>query len=78
MAKFVVITWAAFFFWREAGLDEREAGLHEDDEHGADDDPQQVGRFAESDDGVDLLGEGLTGDHQSGDERRRRDRRRCI
>ena len=28
----------------EAGFDEREAGLHEDDEHRADDDPQQVQR----------------------------------
>ena len=31
----------------EAGLDEREAGLHEDDEHGADHDPQEVHLRAE-------------------------------
>ena len=43
----------------EAGLDEGEAGLHEDDEDGADDHPQQVDVLPEDDHGVDLLlGEG--------------------
>ena len=42
----------------EAGLDQGEAGLHEDDEHGADDDPEQVGLLPEGGDrlgGIDVL-----------------------
>ena len=39
----------------EAGLDEREAGLHEDHQDGADDDPQQVDVLAEHDDWVGIL-----------------------
>jgi hypothetical protein len=51
----------------EPGLDQREAGLHEDDEHRADDDPQQVGLLAEAGDGlgrVDLLRAGDAGHGQ--------------
>ena len=51
----------------ESGLDEREAGLHEDHQDGADDHPEQVGRFTESNDGVDLLGKRLAGDQEGGD-----------
>ena len=48
----------------EPGLDQREPGLHEDDEHGADDDPQQVGLLAERGHRlgrVDVLGTGRPG-----------------
>ena len=39
----------------EAGLDEREAGLHEDHQDGADDDPQQVDVLGQGHDGIHLL-----------------------
>ncbi len=42
IAKFVLTTWAACFARQKPGLDEREARLHEDDEHRADHDPEQV------------------------------------
>ena len=42
----------------EAGLDEREPGLHEDDQDGADDDPEQVDLLAEHRDRVGFLGVG--------------------
>ena len=50
----------------EAGLDEREAGLHEDHEDGTDDHPQQVHLLGERGDGIDLLGERRAGDDQGG------------
>ena len=39
----------------EAGFDEREAGLHEDDQDGADHDPQQVDVLCQRRDGIHLL-----------------------
>ena len=46
MAKFVLHHVGGVLGPAEAGLDEREAGLHEDHEHGAEDDPQQVDLLA--------------------------------
>ena len=48
MAKFVRHHVRRVLGPAEAGLDEREAGLHEDDEHRADDDPEQVHLDAQS------------------------------
>ena len=42
MAKFVLTTWAACFARQKPVSTRAKPGLHEDDEHGADDDPQQV------------------------------------
>jgi hypothetical protein len=42
----------------EAGLDEGEAGLHEDHQHCADDHPEQVGLLSEDNNRVFSFGEG--------------------
>ncbi len=49
----------------EAGLDQREAGLHEDDQHCPDDDPEQVDLLTQRGDRLDrvnVLGCGRTGE----------------
>ena len=52
----------------EAGLDQGEAGLHEDDEDGTDDDPEQVDLLAEKGDRFSfLLRAGHAGHDQGGD-----------
>ena len=58
----------------EPGLDEREAGLHEDDQHGGqqDEDVVEVGLDVG---GLDLLGAGRTGERDEGAARPRRPRR---
>ena len=55
----------------EPGLDEREARLHEDDQHGRqqDEDVVEVGLDVG---GVDLLGPGRTGEHEDGARRHAR------
>ena len=58
MAKFVRHHVGRVLGPAEAGLDEREARLHEDHQHGADDDPQQVDVLAEHGDRVGVLGVG--------------------
>ncbi len=45
---------------RETGFDQREAGLHEDHQHGADDHPQQVDLESEVRDGIGVLGKSDT------------------
>jgi hypothetical protein len=69
MAKFVLITVRGVLLLSEAGLDECEACLHEDDEDRSDDHPQQVGRFGQRLDGrtdlvIGFVGKCSAGDHQ--------------
>ncbi len=55
MAKFVRHHVGGVLGPAEAGLDEREARLHEDDEHRADDDPEQVDLLPSSGDRLDRI-----------------------
>ena len=61
MAKFVRHHVRGVLGPAEAGLDQREARLHEDHQHGADDDPQQVDLRAEDLDVAQLLRTGRAG-----------------
>jgi hypothetical protein len=63
MAKLVLIT---VLLAGEAGLDECEAGLHEDHQHCADDHPQQAGLLAEHDHRVFTFRECGGADEQGG------------
>ena len=46
--KFIIMVWLAFFARRQAGFDDREAGLHEHDEEAGDERPHEVGRDHDS------------------------------
>ena len=59
MAKFVDTTWAACLARQKPVSTSAKPGLHEDDEHGADHDPQQVHLRAEGGDRIrGVLGKG--------------------
>ena len=58
MAKFVLITWSAFFVWQKPVSTRAKPGLHEDHQNRTDDDPQQVGLSLRADADRVLVGEG--------------------
>ena len=67
MAKFVLITWAEFFFCVKPVSTSAKPACMKMTSTAPMHHPQQVGGLAESDDGVDLLGEGRAGHQQGGD-----------